>query len=299
MGPRRDGRCLAVIECQWVSLRSARMETELSRAAASSSNCGHAADESGGDAAPTNGDGVDVKSGDSGATAAAPAWLIQHAPLIIAGVFSVLTAMLLIRVAEWYPPTALAVLAQGGTANVLIGSALSMVPLVAAGVVGGVLGQLWRPSWREASWHHRWVRLGWSVVVVGVGILFAPPALALLSLLMVPFFRGQSDALPDRKGALAFGFIVIVWLLLVAKPWRPLERVETRSGDSVVGYVLSTTGLDYSVLVADPRRVVFIPSSSVRSREVCVETHSTFERWVDQPAWSMVNDPAGYSKCTR
>jgi hypothetical protein len=279
------------------------METELGGEAAGGSDSRHAADQadkSGGDGAPLAGGGVGLKPGDpSAGSVSAPVLLIQHAPLILAGMYSVLTAMLLIRVGEWYPPTALAVLAQGGTANVLLGSALTMVPLVAAGVVGGVLGHLWRPSWRDAEWNDRWVRLGWSIaIVIGVGVLFAPPALVLLSLLMAPFLRGQSDELPDRKGAFALGFIVIAWLLLVAKPWWPLERVETRSGDPAVGYVLSTMGRDYSLLVADPRRVMFLPSSSVTSRELCVESHSTFERWFDQPVWSMINDPAGYPECT-
>lgn len=55
-------------------------------------------------------------------------------------------------------------------------------------------------SWRDAGWHDRWVRLGWSIaIVIGVGILFAPPALVLLSLLMAPFLREQSDALDASR----------------------------------------------------------------------------------------------------
>ena len=217
--------------------------------------------------------------------------------MILAGSFSVLTALLLMRVAQGSPQTALAVLAQGGTANVLLGSALSIVPLVAAGAVGGILGHLWRPPFRHEGWRGEAVRLGWSLAVLAVGVVLAPPALVAAAAVMALVVRKQSDDVPDGKGAAATVLLVLVWLLWVAKPWWPLERVELSNDEPLIGFVLSSSGRDSAVLLAEPRRVVFVPSADVTDREICAGDSKSLDRWFYEPTWSMIADPAGYPSC--
>lgn len=223
--------------------------------------------------------------------------MTQNVALLAAAAFGVMTALLLMRVAVGNPQTALAVLQQGGTGNVLLGSALSLVPLLIAGLVGGLLAQLWRevPSWSE--WRVLAPKLGWSFVGLAAGLLLAPPLLVGIAAVMALWFRRRSDEGPEGMKVLGVTLLAVAWLLFVAKPWWPLERLELSNGDTAVGYVVSGAGSDVGVLVGAPRQVVHLTLAAPDGRSICTDTSASLGRWYSESLWSMMSDPAGYAPC--
>jgi hypothetical protein len=131
------------------------------------------------------------------------------------------------------------------------------------------------------------------------GVVLAPPALVAAAAVMALVVRKQSDDVPDGKGAVATVLLVLVWLLWVAKPWWPLERVELSNDEPLVGFVLSSSGRYSAVLLAEPRRMVFVASGDVTGRQICAGDSRSLDRWFYEPTWSMVADPAGYPSCER
>lgn len=218
-------------------------------------------------------------------------WFERHSAFAIAGLFAVTTGVLLMRVAHGNASTALGVLQAGGTSATLMGSALTIAPYFGVILLGSALTFVWMrdPSWTPMN---TWSRVGWTALVLLVASMF-------LSIVHVPVAvvlaivasRGKSEA----KGSTAsLVMLIVVWLVFIAGPWWPLERVEVENAKHpVVGYVISATGDDLAVLLDSPRRLVHVASSE--SRRIC--TKSGLDALTRESVWSLILDRGGYSPC--
>lgn len=224
-------------------------------------------------------------------------WATQHLTLLAGGAFATLVALLLVRVSRGNPRTALAVLQQGGTGNILLGTSLALLPLVAAGLVGGILAHVWPHPAPQRTRRTTMDKVGLTAVILVVGVAIAPLVFVAMSVVMAVLLRRRSSESREGSGA-AILLLGCVWFFLVAAPWWPLERVEPEGGGgSVVGYVLSASGDDLAVLTEDSRHVEYLSIAGPASRRICVDDSRVPSRLLTESIWSVVRDRDGYPEC--
>lgn len=204
----------------------------------------------------------------------------DHLGLIVSGLVASVVIVRLLSISDWNSSTAAAILQHTGSANVILGIAVSAAP----GVLSTLLslgGCLMFYEWA----HRRTWPSAWSVRVATITFLFlllmANVAQIMLAALVwgAAALFGQLDRGVDPTDAKsqnhrAIGSLVFSSLLinvfLSTSPWLPLERVLTGKGETLTAYVLS--GDDTStwvVLVSTPRKIEFIPPDKSRDRALC------------------------------
>lgn len=223
----------------------------------------------------------------------APASLLErHGGLVAAAGFATFTGALLVRVAHGSAPTALAVLQAGGTAETLMGTAITLVPFVGVALLGSALVVLWSKS-HLTSQVGGWRRLAWTLGCLLVGAMFLSPFyLPVAVLVAIGVRRSKSEA---GGSAVPLVIVTMVWLILYAAPWWPLERIEVAGTKRVlVGYVVAMDGRDAAILLDAPRRLVHV--GPVVKRSIC--EGSTLDRLIGRESlWSLLADRNGYPLC--
>lgn len=219
--------------------------------------------------------------------------LVHHSALAVAGAFAITTAVLLMRVAHGSTTTALAILQAGGTAGTLMGTALTIAPYFGVILLGGALTFIWM---KDAPWGPMsgWHRVGWTVLGVIVASMFLSIAYVPVAVLVaVAVLRSKSEP----KGSTASLIVLtLVWLILIAGPWWPLERIGvTGAKRPLTGYVVSASGDDLVVLLESPRRLVHVEASG--GRRICAS--SGLDLLTRESVWSLLADRCGYALCTK
>lgn len=199
----------------------------------------------------------------------------KHLGLIVGGATSVMVALKLLAVANWNPTTAFGILSASGTANVLTGTILAVLPLLYAYAFLFFFPLVRRkmqsrtPVERSAAG-----MLGmWPVLI----LIFITPAyllaviLVMLALMAVipriirafqkrrktrkDLQRTATQERPSRfEGAsVALSGVVMLSYLSLATPWMPAEIVEIDGAGRQTGYVLNESDGKAVVLLARGR----------------------------------------------
>jgi hypothetical protein len=213
---------------------------------------------------------------------------LHAAALLVGGVSTILVALRLLSVAKANPETAYGILQAGGTANVIIGTVLSLIPsiaLIAASYLA--LGQIWA-KFTNSRKLTQLEELGiWASIcaLFLIAILTIPfrywpaPAALGLALILAWIFRDwieekrQKDS--GRHAVRATALVIasaFLFGVIVSPPWMPAENLTfTRaSGHApVVGYILSQSGTGLTVLAIDPRQIFYFGPQELSKETSC------------------------------
>lgn len=230
----------------------------------------------------------------------------NHLGLLIGAAASTLICLKLLAVANWNSTTAFGILSASGTANVLTGTLLAVLPmlygLLIAVAAPRIVERLKRrnPAERGAVG-----LLGiWPVILLFVlipsaqllGILAAVVVVAVIFL--VRRVRARRPATEQRKPvatgnsaisrfeALSLGLAGYVFLFFgtLAIPWVPAQMVVTSDGEQVA-YVLKKEGDTTVVLLAEDRILIHLQADAV--------TEGYCERdgdWWNEPVGQLFRD---------
>lgn len=198
--------------------------------------------------------------------------------LAVAAVTGALVVARLLAVANYRVDVALALLASAGVANVVIGSALTLLPLFAP-LFAVVLINTARAY--ERAGRRALVTLLAGFVAVLASILlsaalyfafFAIGEAVIWAYARVRARRGRPSERP-REDPVAWVisvavFPIAIYLAFLTTPWLPPETI-TSNGATVVGYVTSSDSSWTDVLLYQPRVVRIYQTSTITSRTAC------------------------------
>ena len=104
--------------------------------------------------------------------------------------------------------------------------------------------------WERIRGWALWRWIGKAVYGVLIAMASAYSALCVYAVYEVPF---NTSAASD----------------ILRRPWLPAEQVQLSSGETLVGYTLSTQDGWHALLEEETRRITYIPSRNVTARTVC------------------------------
>jgi hypothetical protein len=213
--------------------------------------------------------------------------------LVFGGVSTILVALRLLIVAKANPETAYAILQTGGTANVVIGTVLSLIPSIA--LIGAsylAVGRIWVRFSRspDSSELTQAEELGiWTSIcaLFLIAILTIPfryslaPAAVVVALILARIFRDRIEKARTEKKTwvgrvvkLAAGLIAAGLLagVIIAPPWMPAEQLTFTTASKykpVAGYVLDQSQTGLTVLSIDPRQIMYFGPKDLLSETAC------------------------------
>jgi len=235
--------------------------------------------------------------------------LTQHLPLALTALVFVMVFARLLAVSNYDAVTARAVLANAGPTQVVLGSLFTslpaLLPIIAIGLPtlfrlrtrgGGPLGQVgWSVTFAlllatafVITQTSLYTRPWWSLAVsLGIALVLGLTVEAFLRRQIANDTTGQLADRPWLAEDVGLATVLLLNLLVVtgSEPWLPAEKIELRTGDPVVGYVLDETDDQLVVLENDDRRVSRLELTDVTSREICRLTQPALdrERYADCP----------------
>jgi hypothetical protein len=198
--------------------------------------------------------------------------------LTIAVITGAVIVARLLAVSDWRVEVGVAILGSAGVTNVLLGSALMLVPFAApaSAIYFAETARSYYAVGRRAY-------LSALGAIVAGYVSFISTPVALLALLAVffavaaiyTFARSrQGRPLVRRKldpieYVVTVALVPLLWTLLTfTTPWLPVENI-TVNGQPIVGYVSSSDSRWTEVLVHDPRVLRIFETSEISSREPC------------------------------
>ena len=216
-------------------------------------------------------------------------WEISLGALAVGVASTVLVALRLLSVADFNPATAYGIIQSSGTANVIIGTVISLIPSIAIITASGLIVYLvfyprdtkLSPAAELAVWTSMSMLVLIALLTIALRYLIAI-GLWMLFILILLKFRGDikealdrhADSRTVRNAARGFGFIIavtVIFGIVLSPPWMPSEYLVFNNGQSVTGYVLNETQTGMAVLQASPREVLYYgdPRSSLQEEYVC------------------------------
>ena len=198
--------------------------------------------------------------------------------LTIALVTGALVGARLLAVSAFRVEVALALLTSAGIANVLVGTGISLIPLLAP-----VLGLLLFGTARDYYRSQRRALLTDSVAIILImtSVIVTPVAafvaIAVLLLILRLFLRMRAKrgrpVVPRQETPLAYA-LVVGWPLIFAlvtnsTPWLAPEMIAA-GGSTTVGYVTQADTRWTQVLLYTPRVVHIYETSAITSRTLCL-----------------------------
>lgn len=226
-------------------------------------------------------------------------WLssLHAGALIFGGVSTILIALRVISIAKANPETAYGILQASGTANIIIGTVLSLIPSIA--LVGAsylAVGRIWAkfpdskfPDSSELSDAEElgiWTSMCALFLIAVLTIPFRyweVPAAVVLALILAWIFRDRIEKARKNKkkervwrGAkvTAAGLIAAAFLLgvIISPPWMPAEQLTFTPASKdgpVVGYVLDQSQSGLTVLSINPTRVLYYGPKDLANEVAC------------------------------
>lgn len=217
---------------------------------------------------------------------------------VIIGILSVaVIAIRLLGVSRGDPAIAYAVLQDGGTGNILIGTLVSTLGLLAIPAFAALLFYAIRVEEKHTLPRH--VLLTVAAGVLYIAIYAAPVAsfaLGALEAIVVVFLLLFVSAWRDKaKSKTVLSVCICIYIGLVAiyeiaspTPWLPVQAISLAGQRPFSGYVLSQADGKTFILTSNPDGVISVRSQSVQSATQCiphlyVEEQATlvylFEHW--------------------
>ena len=215
--------------------------------------------------------------------------------LIFGGVSTILVALRLLVVAKANPETAYAILQTSGTANVVIGTVLSLIPSIA--LIGAsylairrIFVQFPNSKLADSGELNQAEELGiWTsictlflIAVLTVPFRYSPaPAVVVATLILARIFRnrinkaGRENKKLGGRVVKAAAVLIAGTLLagvILAPPWMPAERLAFTKASKikpVAGYVLDQSQTGLTVLSIDPTQVVYFGPKDLVSEVAC------------------------------
>jgi hypothetical protein len=193
--------------------------------------------------------------------------LQPHMTLVVSAVLTTLVVLRVAIASGFDVSVALAMLTAGGSAQVLLGIAVSLLPF---GFFAGAS--------LSAPYLVRYLRgtNDWVFNVVAAGSFF------LLVAALTPWFgfigavllfgmglRPRKDPRPLPRFFYLALFSVVVVFLFYNAVWLPPEVMEVDGHGQVLGYLLNDDGRWATILVDDPREILIVHSSALESRQAC------------------------------
>jgi len=218
-------------------------------------------------------------------------WEISLGALAVGVASTVLVALRLLSVADFNPATAYGIVQSSGTANVIIGTVISLIPSIAIIAASGLIVYLvfyphdkLSAAAELAVWTSMSMLVLIALLTIALRYLIAIGLWVLFILFLLIFRKKIKDALKldkeakdapvIRNAARGFGLIIavtVIFGIVLSPPWMPSEYLVFKNGQSVTGYVLSETQTGMAVLQASPREILYYgdPRSSLQEEYVC------------------------------
>jgi hypothetical protein len=257
-----------------------------------------------------------------------PGLLRDHLGLLAGAGLAFASATRLASVSRFDIDTAYAVLQSTGTANVLVGTLVGFVPVVAMlaatlcivlqdrAKVRGDRRQL------EASWYLLLLALAIAVCLVPWAILVGFPVFVALGAASSTLWRRRRprhsqhplgaqyrrQRAMERTQRLIAVPLTLLAVAVVASPdpWLPRERLQLTDDTTVVGYVLSRDEHVVEVLRDSDRQFIRIEATRVSSRELCRrrDPETMPERlskrfFESRPPLAVFSDRGSYPECPK
>jgi hypothetical protein len=234
----------------------------------------------------------------------------------------VLIALRLLSAADFNPATAYGIIQSSGTANVLIGTVISLIPSIAIIAASGLIVYLifyphpkLTPAAELAVWTSMSLLVLIALLTIPLRYIIAIVVWMLFILLLLMFRKSIKTALEHddntrllRNAARGFGFIIALTLIfgiVLSPPWMPSEYLVFKNGQSVTGYILSQTQTGMAVLQASPRQVLYFQDPRFLQREyICSNAPRgdypllNYFSYLHLNLHLQVLDPAHYYSCS-
>lgn len=231
----------------------------------------------------------------------------DHLALATSASVTLLIAFKVLATANFDVNTALVLVQIAGTSNVLVGSLVSMLPVL-------VLVAFQELFFRSFNWMRQRTAVERSAIlmtttpllvyvlaIVPVALLLAPVVLILVLIGVARLATRRDNRTveqieADRPSSIergAVGAFIYVYLFLVgaAAPWLPTEAVEDVDGTRVTAYVVGTRGDETAILPRTGNDGVRMLPTVTLEREYC-----SSESWATRTVLEMLRDDP-YSDC--
>jgi hypothetical protein len=229
-------------------------------------------------------------------------WWQGNSAVIIAILSVVVVAIRLLSVSRGDPQIAYAILQSGGTGNVLIGTLVSTVGLLAI-PASAVFAVFWydayigskksntrpgesEPGPGESPFPKKHVLLAATLTAAYIAIYTAPIGGLITIGLIIGAVQGYNFRktsrwrwdLAEAKTILsifAVAYIALVVLLEVANPtpWLPIQTFSVEGQAKFSGYTLSQADGNTFILTSNPDEVISVPSQRIQATTQCTPRH--------------------------
>jgi hypothetical protein len=206
--------------------------------------------------------------------------------LVFGGVSTILIALRLLSVAKANPETAYGILQASGTANIIIGTVLSLIPSIA--LIGAsclILGRIFAkflksPELSQAAELGVWTSICALLLIALFTIPFRyweAPAAVIVALILAGIFRKRIEDVRKKKAAArrvakaAAGLIAGLFLLgvILSPPWMPAEQLTFTKAKPVTGYVLDQSQSGLTVLAVGSRQILYYGPNELSTETAC------------------------------
>lgn len=223
----------------------------------------------------------------------------KHLGLLTSVGATTLVCLKLLAVAGWDSTTTFGILAANGTANVLTGTLLAVLPPLSAAFAFAVAPRIEQYLARRSEVERAAARMleTWPVILLvfiaptGLLLVYVLYIVVLILLALIQRTRARKSAkkaqrptnagtdAPSRFEATSAGLAALAILVFssLTTPWLPPETIVTVSGEQTA-YVLKSEGDTVTVLLADDRTL-----SRVRTRAVTGKYCDFNNGWWNEP----------------
>lgn len=231
--------------------------------------------------------------------------LREHAGLIATVATGLIVLFRLFSMSGGNGATAMAIAHENGTAGILVGAFLGFLPIAIASTSAAILTRtlyrLVRARQRPGYLHFYLI---FTVTVITATIV---PAAYFLLYVPLGALTGIAFGFMDRSvpsesvrdsqiiilSVLVLPFIFT--MIMSTNSWLPTEVVETNdpAHAKLVGYVIKSDGETFSLLVDDPRSMVYLSPDAIKKRTICGHF-----AWHERPFFSALDSRSNaYAEC--
>jgi hypothetical protein len=205
--------------------------------------------------------------------------------LALGAASTLIVALRLLSVARLNPQTADGILQASGTANVIIGTVISLIPSIA--LIAGAclaLNETFRRSDKPGLlgefviWASIIALIVIAILTIPYRYVYAPAAvfviLVLARLLKEPIAK-LADVGDGRVGRILVrvsGGLVALLLIFgvaISQPWMPAERLTLNNHQQVTGYILNQTPGSIAVLGIRTREITYYGANALVRQSIC------------------------------